>query len=82
MDLQHRELIEAMEAFVSGASRSRDAVRRMEGLFATSPLDDDSRFSDFRDALALFGAGKREHDEQMLASECRYALRLLHQNAA
>jgi hypothetical protein len=82
MDIQHQELIEAMKAFVSGASRSRDAVRRMEGLFATSPLDDDARFSDFQSALALFGAGKREQDEQMLSSECQYALRLLHENAA
>jgi hypothetical protein len=81
MSIQHRELIQAMEAFISGASRSHEAVKRMEGLFATSPLADDSRFSDLQSALALFGAGEREHDEQMLATECRYALRLLHENA-
>ena len=80
--VQHRELIEALEAFVSGSRRSYDDVRRMEGLFATSPLDDDPRFSDLQSALALFGAAEREHDERMLASECRYALRLLHENAA
>ena len=80
--IQCRELIEAMEAFVSGSRRSRDDVKRMEDLFATSPLDDDQRFSDLQLALALFGAGGREHDERMLASECRYALRLLHENVA
>ena len=80
--IQYRELIEAMEAFVSGSRRSRDYVRHMEGLFATSPLDEDERFSDLQSALALFGAGEREHDERMLASECRYTLRLLHENTA
>jgi hypothetical protein len=80
--IQHRELIEAMEAFVSGSRRSRDDVSHMEGLFATSPLDEDERFADLQLALALFGAADREHDERMLASECRYALRLLHDPAA
>jgi hypothetical protein len=80
--IQHRELIEAMQAFISGSRRSRDDVRRMEGLFAMSTLDDDERFSDLQSALALYGAAEREHDERMLASECRYALRLLHDNAA
>lgn len=71
-----------MDAFISGSRRSQDDVRRMEGLFATSTLDNDVRFSNLQEALAMFGAGKREHDEQMLASECRYALRLLHENPA
>jgi hypothetical protein len=75
--VQHAELIPMMEAFVSGASRSREFVAQMEGSFATSPLDEDERFSDLQLALALFGAGKREDDERMLAAECRYALRLL-----
>jgi hypothetical protein len=80
--VQHRELIEAMEVFISGSHRSYDDVRHIEGLFATSPLDDDPRFADLQSALALFGGGERKHDERMLASECRHALRLLHENAA
>jgi hypothetical protein len=72
-----QKLITMMEAFVSGQSRSRDFVRQMEGEFTTSDLDDDERFSDLHLALAMFGAADREADEKMLASECKYALRLL-----
>ncbi len=80
LSIQYRELAEVMEAFVSGSGRTLSDVRRMEGLFATSPLDNNDRYSDLQSAMALFGAGDREHDERMLASECRYALRLLHES--
>ena len=73
---KYQKLIAMMEAFVSGQSRSRDFVSQMEGEFATSDLDDE-RLSDLELALAMFGASGREHDEKMLASECKYALRLL-----
>jgi hypothetical protein len=82
LSFQRREFVEAMERFIAGASRSRDDVRRMESLLAASLLDDDPRFSDLQSALALFGAGEREHDERMLASECRYALKLLREKTA
>jgi hypothetical protein len=72
-----QQLIQMMDAFVAGESRSRDFVGKMEGEFATSGLDDDERFSDLQLALAMFGAGDREDDEKMLAGECRYALRIL-----
>ena len=77
MDLTKTKLIQMVEAFIAGASRSRDFVSQMEGEFAASGLDDDERFSDLQHALAMFGAGSREDDEKMLADECRYALRLL-----
>jgi hypothetical protein len=74
---KYQKFIEMLDAFVSGQSRSRDFVSRMEGEFATSDLDDDERFRDLQLALAMFGAGDRESDEKMLTSECSYALRLL-----
>lgn len=74
---KYQKLITMMETFVSGHGRSRDFVRQMEGEFATSDLDDDERFSDLQLALAMFGAADREADEKLLASECKYALRLL-----
>ncbi len=75
--VKYQKLIGMMDAFVSGQSRSRDFVGQMEGEFATSDLDDDERFCDLQLALAMFGAGDREDDEKMLASECKYFLRLL-----
>ena len=74
---KHQKLIEMMDAFISGRSRSREFVSQMESEFAASPLDEDERFSDLQLALAMFGAAGREADEKMLAGECRYALRLL-----
>ena len=74
---KYQKLIVMMEAFVAGQNRSRDFVREMEGEFGMSDLDDDERFSDLQLALAMFGASDREHDEKMMASECKYALRLL-----
>ena len=44
---------------------------------ATSDLDGNERFRDLQLALAMFGASDREYDEEALASECKYALRLL-----
>jgi hypothetical protein len=78
---QHGELISMLEAFVSGASRSRKFVAQMEGLFAASGLDDDERFSELQSALALFGAADRSHDERMLAGECVSALKLLREQS-
>ena len=66
-----------MGAFVAGEGRSRDFVGKLEGEFAACGLDDDDQFSDLQMALAMFGAGRPEADEKMLADECRYALRLL-----
>jgi len=74
---KYQKLVEMMEAFVAGQSRSRDFVTQMEGEFATSDLDDDERFSDLQLALAMFGAADREADEKKLAGECKYALRVL-----
>jgi hypothetical protein len=71
-----------MEAFIAGTHRSSEDVRHIEGLFATSRLDDDPRFSDLQSALALFGASEREHDTRTLASACRYALKLLVEDTA
>lgn len=72
-----QQLIQLMEIFIAGDGRSRDFVSKMEGEFAACGLDDDERFGDCQMALAMFGAGSRDQDEKMLASECRYALRLL-----
>lgn len=74
---KYQKLVEMMDAFVSGRSRSRDFVGQIEGEFAASPLDEDERFQDLQLALAMFGAGEREADEKMLAGECTYALKLL-----
>ena len=72
-----QQLIQMLDAFVAGESRSRDFVRKMEGEFAASGLDDDERFSDLQFAFAMFGAADHDDDEKMLAGECRYALRIL-----
>ena len=63
---EYEKLVQMIETFVSGSDRSRALVAKIEELFATSPLDDDERFSDFQSALSLFGAGKRE-DATLLA---------------
>jgi hypothetical protein len=77
MDLTKTKLIQMIDAFIAGESRSRDFVGQMEGEFAASGLDDDERFSDLQYAFAMFGAGSREDDEKMLVDECRCALKLL-----
>jgi hypothetical protein len=74
---KYQRLIEMMDAFVIGRSRSREFVEQIEGEFAASPLDEDDRFRDLQLASAMFGAGDRESDEKALAGECKYALRLL-----
>jgi len=74
---KYQELVAMMTAFVDGRSRSRDFVAQMEGEFIKTGLADDERFSDLELALAMFGASHREHDENTLAGECRYALRVL-----
>jgi hypothetical protein len=74
---KYQKVIEMMDAFVSGRSRSWDFVGQIENEFAASPLDEDERFSDLQLALAMFGAGDREADEKMLAGECNCALRVL-----
>jgi hypothetical protein len=79
-NINYQALIQMIESFVSGSDKSRELVAKIEGLFAETPLDDDERFSDFRLALALFGAGKRDADERMLVAECRYVLRLLRED--
>jgi hypothetical protein len=77
MDLTKTKLIQMIDAFIAGESRSRDFVSQMEGEFAASGLDDDEQFSDLQYALAMFGAGSREDDEKMLVDECRCAVKLL-----
>jgi len=74
---KYQKLIEMMDAFVNGRSRSREFVGQIEGEFAASPLDEEERFRDLQLALAMFGVGEREADEKMLAGECKHALRLL-----
>lgn len=76
-EIRYKKLLGMMDAFVSGQSRSHEAVEQMEGEFAVTDLDGDERFKDLQLAFAMFGAGDREQDEQVLASECRYALRVL-----
>jgi len=77
---KYLHLIELMNAFVTGQSRSRDFVSLIEGEFVAMDLDGDERFSDLQLALAMFGAGEREADETMLAGECKDAFRILKRN--
>jgi hypothetical protein len=55
----------------------REVVGQMEAEFAATDLDGDERFKYLQLAFAMFGAGDRAQDEQVLASECRYTLRIL-----
>ena len=66
-----------LKAFIAGEDLTREFVRRLEGEFAACGLDDDDRFADLQYALAMFGAGARADDEQLLTTECRRALALI-----
>jgi len=74
-----QRLIQMMEAFVSGESTSPDFVKQMDSEFWACGLNEDERFSDLMTALDLFGVPRENFgsDTKTLASECRYALRIL-----
>ena len=78
---RYQKLIRMLEVFVAGESTSHEFVREMDGEFWASELNEDDRFSDLLMALDMFGVPARDFgcDEKMLASECRYALRLLNE---
>src|SRR6266516_1720747 len=54
-------------------------VREMDGEFWACGLNEDDRFSDLLMDLDMFGVPREDFgsDEKTLASQCRYALRLL-----
>ena len=76
---RNQKLILMMEAFVSGERTSHEFVREMDAEFWASGLNEDDRFSDLLMALDMFGVPREDHgvDAKTLASECRYALRVL-----
>ena len=78
---KYQKLIRMMEAFVSGESTSLQAVREMEAEFGACGLVEDDRFHDMMMALDLFAVPTKDFgygcDPKHLASECRYALRVL-----
>jgi hypothetical protein len=78
---RYQKLIRMMEAFVSGQSTSLLAVREMEAEFGACGLVEDDRFHDLMMALDLFAVPPKDFgygcDPKHLASECRYALRVL-----
>ena len=77
---KYQKLIRMMEAFVSRESASLQAVREMEAEFGACGLIDDDRFHDMMMALDLFAVPTKDFgygDPKHLASECRYALRVL-----
>jgi hypothetical protein len=66
-----------MENFVENKNRSRSFVSRMGGEFIACGLNNEEKFRDLLLALAMFGAGERSEDEEILAGQCKYALRIL-----
>jgi len=76
---KYQKLIRMLEAFIAGESTSHEFVREMDGEFWACELNEDDRFSDLLMALDMFGVPAKDfgYDQKMLASECRYALRLL-----
>jgi len=76
---KYQKLIRMMEAFVSGESTSQEFVGEMDSEVWSCGLNEDDRFSDLLTALDMFGVPREDFgtDEKTLASQCRYALRLL-----
>jgi hypothetical protein len=78
---KYQKLIRMIETFVSGESTSLHAVREMEAEFGACGLVEDDRFHDLMMALDLFAVPNKDFgygcDPKHLASECRYALRVL-----
>ena len=74
-DSRHQQLVDLMEAYVSGAGRSQQHVSEMEGEFAKH-LDDDERFENLQYALAMVGADGYD-SEGDLERECIWALKTL-----
>lgn len=78
---KYQKLIGMMEAFVSGERTSLQAVREMEAEFGACGLVEDDRFHDMMMALDLFAVPPKDFgygcDPKHLASECRFALRVL-----
>jgi hypothetical protein len=75
----YQKFIQMLETFVTGEHTSHEFVREMDEEFWTCGLNEDDRFSDLLTALDMFGVPAKDFgcDEKTLASECRYALRLL-----
>jgi hypothetical protein len=76
---KYQKLLGMLESFVAGQNRSIQFVKKMDAEFWASGLNEDDRFSDLLMALDMFGVPAKDFgsDEKTLASECRYALRLL-----
>ena len=78
---KYQKLIRMMEAFVSGESTSLQAIREIEAECGACGLIQDDRFHDLMMALDLFAVPPKDYgygcDPKHLASECRYALRIL-----
>jgi len=76
---KYQKFITMLEAFVSDQNTSLQFVREMDGEFWACGLNEDDRFSDLLMALDMFGVPREDFgsDEKTLASQCRYALRLL-----
>jgi len=75
LDRRYQRLADLMEVFISGRDRSQHQVRDMEGEFANQ-FDEDGRFEDLQYALAMFGAGGYDMEDQ-LVKECGWALKTL-----
>jgi hypothetical protein len=73
--LELQKLVTMIERFITGDCRTRDSVRDLESCFAACGLDDAEELADLQLALAMFGAGSRREDEDVLERECRYALK-------
>jgi hypothetical protein len=67
-------LIQLMTDFVSNGIRATLPVREIEGEFAAL-YDDDERFTDLRDALAMYDGTEENH--RVLIAECKWALKVL-----
>jgi hypothetical protein len=80
MNKRYQQLVEMMEKFVENKFRSRSFVSRMGGEFISCGLNNDERFRDLLLALAMFGSGERAEDEDILAGQCEYALKVLTEN--
>jgi hypothetical protein len=77
MNKRYELLVQMMENFVANKNRSRAFVSRMGGEFIACGLNSQERFRDLLLALAMFGSGERNEDEEILAGQCKYALRIL-----
>jgi len=76
---KYQKFITMLESFFSDQNTSLQFVREMDGEFWACGLNEDDRFSDLLMALDMFGVPREDFgsDEKTLASQCRYALRLL-----